>query len=82
MQAECEQWKISAGVWEVENVLDAGYDANAAEFRPQIVSIEVQDVPGVLNQVTGMSAATRPPGCLFGQDCPLSCLTLSLHMIL
>lgn len=34
-------------------MLDAGYDANAAEFRPQIVSIEVQDVPGVLNQVTG-----------------------------
>lgn len=41
------------GVWEVENVLDAKYDANASEFSPRIVSIEVRDVPGVLNQVTG-----------------------------
>ena len=40
-------------------MLDAGYDANATEFRPQIVSIEVQDVPGVLNQVTGIPSASR-----------------------
>ena len=54
------------GVWEVENVLDAGYDANAAEFSPRIVSIEVKDVPGVLNQVTGIdiqhNSLSRPGG--------------------
>ena len=46
-------------MWEVENVLDAGYDAHASDFKPQIVSIEVKDVPGVLNEVTGMNLGTQ-----------------------
>ena len=40
-----------AGVWQVENVLDAA-DAPAytGEFEPHTLSIEVEDRPGVLNQ--------------------------------
>ena len=37
------------GVWEVENVLEA--TSLAGEFEPQTLSVEVEDVPGVLNQV-------------------------------
>mmetsp|Transcript_22816 Transcript_22816/g.49996 ORF Transcript_22816/g.49996 Transcript_22816/m.49996 type:complete len:481 (+) Transcript_22816:35-1477(+) len=45
-----------AGVWEVENILDATYGENPAEFEAHTLSIEVQDVSGVLNQVTGVFA--------------------------
>lgn len=39
-----------AGVWEAINVLDAAYE-NKNEFQPRTLSIEVQDKPGVLNEV-------------------------------
>lgn len=40
-----------AGVWQVENVLDAAdASAHAGEFEPHTLSIEVEDRPGVLNQ--------------------------------
>ncbi|KAG2424192.1 hypothetical protein HXX76_014725 [Chlamydomonas incerta] len=45
------------GVWDVDNVLSPTYAASGpgalpADFKPYTLSIEVQDVPGVLNQVT------------------------------
>lgn len=48
----CSPAMCGAGVWQVENVLDAA-DAPtyAGEFEPHTLSIEVEDRPGVLNQV-------------------------------
>ncbi|KAG2430335.1 hypothetical protein HYH02_013812 [Chlamydomonas schloesseri] len=47
------------GVWDVDNVLSPTYSASSgpaaalpADFKPYTLCIEVQDVPGVLNQVT------------------------------
>lgn len=42
-----------AGVWDVSNVLDATFQQGA--FEPHTLSIEVEDVPGVLNQVSTSS---------------------------
>ncbi|CAL5227868.1 g10905 [Coccomyxa viridis] len=42
------------GVWDVSNVLEATYQKG--DFEPHTLSIEVEDVPGVLNQVTGVFA--------------------------
>lgn len=39
----------NAGVWDVDNVLEATFQTG--EFEPHTLSIEVEDVPGVLNQV-------------------------------
>ena len=47
---------ISTGVWDVSNVLEATYQKG--DFEPHTLSIEVEDVPGVLNQV---STAAYPP---------------------
>ncbi|GLC33867.1 hypothetical protein PLESTB_000812700 [Pleodorina starrii] len=47
------------GVWDVDNVLEptyAGSQAPSSDFRPYTLNIEVQDVPGVLNQVTQVFA--------------------------
>jgi acetolactate synthase-1/3 small subunit len=49
------QHSNQSGVWEAKNVLDAADDP-LSEFEPQTISVEVQDVPGVLNEVTGVLA--------------------------
>ncbi|KXZ55405.1 hypothetical protein GPECTOR_3g57 [Gonium pectorale] len=43
------------GVWDVDNVLEATYAAEGqvpSDFKPYTLNIEVQDVPGVLNQLS------------------------------
>lgn len=40
-----------AGVWEVGNLLDPTFGDDLAQFQAHTLSIDVQDVPGVLNQV-------------------------------
>lgn len=42
------------GVWNISNILDAAYTPSGHGFEPYTLSIDVQDVPGVLNQVTGV----------------------------
>ena len=39
-----------AGVWDVDNVLEATFARG--DFEPHTLSIEVEDVPGVLNQAS------------------------------
>lgn len=51
----------TAGVWQVENVLDGveGIDEQESYgYEPQTLNLEVLDVPGVLNEVTGKKLHT------------------------
>eukprot|EP01025_Chloroclados_australasicus_P037625 TRINITY_DN3845_c1_g2_i3.p1 TRINITY_DN3845_c1_g2~~TRINITY_DN3845_c1_g2_i3.p1 ORF type:complete len:301 (+),score=23.70 TRINITY_DN3845_c1_g2_i3:109-1011(+) len=43
----------SEGPWSVRNVLEPSYEVTAG-FKPHTLLIEVDDVPGVLNEVTGV----------------------------
>ncbi len=68
------------GVWDVDNVLSPTYSASApaalpADFKPYTLSIEVQDVPGVLNQVrAGGERGGRACGrCCALDSWPASC---------
>ena len=49
----------SAGVWDVSNVLEATFQKG--DFEPHTLSIEVEDVPGVLNQVSSAVQADSVP---------------------
>lgn len=42
------------GVWDIENVLEATEDQIDPRFTPYTLQIEVDNSPGVLNQVTGL----------------------------
>ena len=46
---------LLAGVWDVSNVLEASFQKG--DFEPHTLSIEVEDVPGVLNQVSSADYA-------------------------
>jgi acetolactate synthase regulatory subunit len=47
------------GVWSVHNMLDAAYDPGSLSFESYTLSIEVEDVPGVLNQVCNREGIAR-----------------------
>eukprot|EP00803_Ostreobium_quekettii_P011580 evm.model.scf_875.5 EVM.evm.TU.scf_875.5 scf_875:49569-55537(+) len=44
---------VSEGVWQVENVLEPVYDSDA-KFEPYTLCLEVDNSPGVLQDVTGV----------------------------
>ena len=45
---------VISGVWQVENVLDDQDEPESGtQYEPQTLNIEVVDVPGVLNEITG-----------------------------
>lgn len=47
--------QCNAGVWNVKNVLDASYTKSITKiYQACTISVDVEDVPGVLNQVTGV----------------------------
>ena len=48
-------FSLLAGVWDVSNVLEATFQKG--DFEPHTLSIEVEDVPGVLNQVSAAAYA-------------------------
>ncbi len=50
---------ILPGVWDVSNVLEATYQKG--DFEPHTLSIEVEDVPGVLNQVSTLAWRSYMP---------------------
>ena len=50
-----------SGVWQVENVLDDQDEPESAtQYEPQTLNIEVVDVPGVLNEITGTWLSLPP----------------------
>ena len=61
---------LLTGVWDVSNVLEATFQKG--DFEPHTLSIEVEDVPGVLNQVS--SAAYAVSGSSSGHllNCSIS----------
>ena len=43
------------GVWEVENVLETENGQETTKFAPYTLQIEVDNTPGVLNQVSSIT---------------------------
>lgn len=51
---------LTLSLSQVPNILEATYDSATGEFEAHTLNIEVQDVPGVLNQVRQSATPNQP----------------------